>query len=81
MTLGGSDSRGQDEPMSDLERVLKELARLAERMRVMVLLDLIGDKNITIDRDTRSSPQLLEIYGYLAGGRTDDGLGHGNRSP
>lgn len=39
---------------------------LAERMRVMVLLDLIGDKNIKIDRDTRSSGQLLEIFAATA---------------
>jgi glutaminyl-peptide cyclotransferase len=39
---------------------------LAARLRVMVLLDLIGDKNIKIDKDTKSSAQLLEIFAAAA---------------
>lgn len=35
---------------------------LAARMKTMVLMDLIGDKNIKIDRDTRSNAKLLEIF-------------------
>jgi len=39
---------------------------LAARMRAMVLMDLIGDRQIKIDRDTHSNGTLLEIFGRAA---------------
>ncbi|MEM7205577.1 MAG: M28 family peptidase [Planctomycetota bacterium] len=35
---------------------------LAARMKTMVLLDLLGDHNLKIDRDTRSNAQLLDLF-------------------
>lgn len=39
---------------------------LAARMKAMVLMDLIGDRNQKIDKDTRSQSKLLEIFKIAA---------------
>jgi glutaminyl-peptide cyclotransferase len=47
---------------------------LARRMKAFVLLDLIGDQNQKIDRDTKSHAKLLEIFKKAA-----DSMGEGDR--
>ncbi len=46
---------------------------LAERLKVMVLLDLIGDHELKIDRDNYSNKTLLDLFGATADamGRAD----------
>ncbi|MEZ5965858.1 MAG: M28 family peptidase [Planctomycetota bacterium] len=39
---------------------------LNSRMRAMILLDLVGDKNPKVDRDTYSNSELLEVFGDTA---------------
>ena len=46
---------------------------LGPRMRTMILMDLIGDPNLKIDRDTRSNSRLLDIFG-----KTAERLGRGD---
>ncbi len=38
----------------------------SERLKVMVLLDLLGDPNLKIDKDSKSDETLLEIFGKAA---------------
>jgi glutaminyl-peptide cyclotransferase len=38
---------------------------LAARIKTMVLLDLIGDKNQKVDKDTNSATELLELFGAV----------------
>jgi hypothetical protein len=47
---------------------------LQSRLVAMVLLDLLGDPNLKIDRDTRSVPVLLDIFRETA-----EALGDGDR--
>ncbi|MEY2981791.1 MAG: M28 family peptidase [Planctomycetota bacterium] len=46
---------------------------LSKRLRVFVLLDLLGDVNLKIDRDLESNPKLLEIFKETA-----NAMGKGN---
>ncbi|MDA0372565.1 MAG: M28 family peptidase [Planctomycetota bacterium] len=54
---------------------------LSKRLRAFVLLDLLGDVNLKIDRDLESNPKLLEIFKDTASEMGKSGVLYRYESP